>query len=78
MSFGISIGDFVSAGQLAYELFTKWRIASEDYPDLAELYHDVSFPSKRADQTTLSRSSNSRALTQYPYWQMLVVLRYMH
>jgi hypothetical protein len=46
MSFGISVSDFVSAGQLAYALFTGCRNASEDYRDLAELCHDVSIAAK--------------------------------
>jgi hypothetical protein len=42
MSFGFSIGDFITAGQLAYQLWSECKAASSEYTELAELCHDVS------------------------------------
>lgn len=42
MSFGFSVGDFIAAGKLAFDLVEACRRASEDYKELADLCRAVS------------------------------------
>ena len=41
MSFGFSVGDFIAAGQLAFDLFNACKNASDDYAELGELCRAV-------------------------------------
>ena len=51
MSLPLSVGDLVTAGQLAYKLYTACRDAGDDYRDLEQLCHTVHLVINRCNST---------------------------